>query len=178
MLTDARLHRPVWLATGAAWAVSSVLSLALPTATPPAPMAPVAALVYSIAWLLLAWSVVLLSRLADARRTHLAGLAIGLAAAVTGVANLVVNVLGVPGLSEWYLYGILIATVLLVPFAYLFARERLLRLTVFSLALFLAIGFVPPALAGLVALLLFGALALRTAWFETRGESPSAEPAT
>ena len=178
MLTDARLHRPVWLATGVAWAASALLSLAQPPVTPPAPMSPVAALVYSVAWLLLAWSVVLVSRLADARRTHAAGLAIAIAAAVTALANLAVNVLGVPGLSDWYVYGILIATVLLVPFAYLFARERLLRLTLFSLALFLAIGFVPPVFGGLIVLVLFGALALRTAWFEARGPSPAAEAGT
>ncbi len=144
--------------------------------TPLLDLRPVTALAYSVAWLLFAASIVLVSRLAEARRTHVAGMAIALAAAVAGGANLVVNVAGVAGLAEWYSYGILLATVLLVPFAYLFARERRLRLTAFALGLFLAIGFAPPVLSGVLVLLLFGALALRMAWFEARGE-PAPEPA-
>ena len=130
-----------------------------------------------MAWLLFAWSIVLVSRLADARRTHVLGAAIAVAAAITGVANLVVNVLDVQGLAEWYLYGILVATALLVPFSYLFARERLFRLVAFTLGLFLGIGFAPPVLTGVAVLVLFGALALRTEWFESRSSPPTPEPA-
>ncbi len=133
MLRDARTRRTVWLATGATWALSTLLALAQPVP---------AALAYSAAWLLFAWSIVFVSRLAAARRTHVLGAAIAMAAAITGVANLVVNVLSVQGLADWYLYGILVATVLLVPFSYLFARERLLRLVAFTLGVFLGIGFV------------------------------------
>ncbi len=104
-------------------------------------------------------------------------MAIATAAAVTGVANLVVNVLSVQGLADWYLYGILVATVLLVPFSYLFARERLLRLVAFTLGVFLGIGFVTPVLGGVIVLALFGALALRTEWFEARSTPPAPEPA-
>ncbi len=166
----------VWLATGAAWAVSALLALAQPSLTQLASVPGIAALAYSAAWLLFACSILLVSRLADARRTHVLGGAIAVAAAITGVANLVVNVLNVQGLAEWYLYGILVATVLLVPFSYLFARERLLRLVAFSLGLFLGIGFAPPVLTGVVVFFLFGALALRTEWFESRSAAPTPEP--
>lgn len=175
MLYDARTRRTVWLATGVAWAVSALLTLVQPSLTPL--VLGIAALAYSAAWLLFAGSIVLLSRLADARRAHFVGAAIALAATVTGVANLVVNVLDVQGLAEWYLYGILVATVLLVPFAYLFARERMLRLVAFTLGLFLGIGFVAPVLGGAIVLVLFGALAVRTEWFETRSAPPMPEPA-
>ena len=168
MLGDARTRRTVWLATGVAWAVSALLALAQPSLVP---------LAYSAAWLLFGWSLVLVSRLADARRTRVLGAAIALAAAITGVANLVVNVFSIPGLADWYLYGILVATVLLVPFAYLFARERMLRLVAFTFGLFLGIGFVPPVLGGVIVLALFGALALRTEWFEARSTPPTPEPA-
>ena len=178
MLTDPRTARLVWLATGITWAVSALLPLAQALVTPLLDLRPVTALVYSVAWLLFAASSVLVSRIAEARRAHLVGMAIAIAAVVTGGANLVVNVAGVAGLAEWYSYGILIATVLLVPFAYLFARERLLRLTAFTLGLFVAIGFTPPVLGGVLVALLFGALALRTAWFESRGAPTSPEPAT
>lgn len=177
MLGDLRTRRWVWVATGVASALSSLVPLGQALVTPLVDLRPLTALVYSAAWLLLGWSSVLLSRLAAARRTHIAGLALAVAASVTSIANLAVNVAGVTGIAEWYSYGILVATVLLVPFAYLFARERLLRLTAFTLGLFLGIGFAPPVLGGLVVLALFVALALRTAWFESRDE-PGAPPAT
>jgi hypothetical protein len=177
MLGDLRTRRWVWVATGVAWALSSLLPLAQAFVTPLLDLRPVTALVYSLAWLLFGWSSVLVSRLAAARRTHIAGLAVAAAAGITAIANILVNVAGVAGIAEWYSYGILIATVLLVPFAYLFARERLLRLTAFTLGTFLGIGFAPPVLGGLVVLALFLALALRTAWFESRDE-PGAPPAT
>jgi hypothetical protein len=177
MLEDARTRRWVWIATGVAWALSALIPLAQAAVSPLTDLRPLTAVAYSVAWLLFAGSAVLLGRLAEDRRAHLAGIAIGVAAAVTGLANLVVNVAGVAGLAEWYSYGILLATVLLVPFSYLFARERLLRLTALTLGVFLAIGFAPPVLGGVLVLLLFAALALRTPWFESRGEPAVAERA-
>jgi hypothetical protein len=177
MLGNVRTRRWVWAATGVAWALSSLLPLAQAFATPLLDLRPVTALVYSVGWLLFGWSSVLASRLAAARRTQAVGGAVAVAAGVTAIANLAVNVAGVTGIAEWYSYGILIATVLLVPFAYLFARERLLRLTAFTLGVFLGIGFAPPVLGGVVVLALFVALALRTAWFASR-DDPGAPPAT
>ena len=176
--TLAGMPKVVWLATGVAWAASSLLLLASPTYWEPATILDWAAvLAYTVAWLLLAPSVVLVSRLAEARRAHLVGAAIAVAAVVAGIANIVEDGLGVAGASEWYVYGILIATVLLVPFAYLFARERALRLAAFALALFIGIGFTAAGIGGLVVLVLFGALALRTEWFQSRSAPPMPEPA-
>jgi hypothetical protein len=178
MLGDPRLPRTLWLATGVAWAASSLILLARPTYWDPRTILDWAAVIaYTVAWLLLAPSIVLVSRLAEARRAHFLGTAIALAAVVAGVANIIEDGLGVAGASEWYVYGILIATVLLVPLAYLFARERALRLTGFCLALFLGIGFAAAGIGGLIILVLFGALALRTEWFESRSAPSAPEPA-
>src|SRR5688500_2924367 len=108
------MPRRVWLATGLAWAASSVILLAGPLYRDPQAIVGWAAVIaYSAAWLLLAPSIVLASRLATARRAHLLGMGIGAAAAVTGIANLVAVGFGVSGAGTWYLYATVVATVLL-----------------------------------------------------------------
>jgi hypothetical protein len=173
----------VWLATGVAWAASSLILLARPTYWDPVTLLDWAAvIVHTLAWLLFAPSIVLVSRLAAARRAHLLGIAIASAALVTGIANLVEDGLRLAAANTWYLYGILVATVLLVPFAYMFARERATRLAAFSVLLFLGIGFTAAGIGGVIVLLLFGALALRTEWFQPSvpleaPSTPAARPA-
>ncbi len=163
------MPRILWLATAVAWALSSLSLLVAPVSSDPATVVgwlPV--LAYATAWLLSAASLAMLSRLAEARRARAVGAAIAVAAGVTGVATVLANGFAVAGASEWYGFGIVIATALLVPLAYLFARERAMRLTAFCLGLFLAIGFTPPAIGGLVAFALFVALGLRPEWFTAR----------
>ncbi len=169
MPNDAPHARLIWLATGAAWGASSLSLLVAPVSADPGAIVgllPVVA--YAVAWLLFAPSIVLVSRLAEARRAHLVGSAIAVAAAIAGSATVLANVFGVAGAAEWYGVGIVIATALLVPLAYLFAREGTVRVTAFALALFVAVGFIPAAIGGLVTFLLFVALGLMTGWFTAR----------
>ncbi len=176
-------QRAVWIATAIAWAASSAILLVAPAAPAvPAEAATSAGLpavlAYSVAWLLFAPSIVLVSRLAAGRLVRFVGLAIGATAVVTG-SPIWSSGFGVAGVSVWYAYGILVATMLLVPFAYAFARARENRLAAFCIALFLGIGFTAAGIGGLIALALFGALALRSAWFLQSSSlaSPLAAPA-
>ena len=119
------------------------------------------------AWLLLAPAIVLASRLVPSRGARVLGAAIALGATVAGVANLL-GAFGLDGAPTWYVDGILLATILLVPLAYLFARDRSNQLSIVALLLVLGLGLTAGGIGGLLVAAAFGALAARTAWFLPR----------
>ena len=168
--------RVVWLATGVAWALSSASLLASPTYwNPSTALDWLAVLSYTLAWLLLAPALVLATRLTPSRSTRLVGFVLAGAAAATGLANFAENGLGLEAANELYVTGILIATILLVPLAYLFARDRSNWLAIVAIVLFLGIGFASGWLTGLLVLAAFVALAVRTDAFLPRRPAPAPE---
>jgi len=161
--------RTVWLATGAAWALSSAILLAGPAYWDPATVLDwVAVLAYTAAWLLFGPAIVLASRLVPSRSARFVALLLAVAAAVTGVANVVEDGLGVAAAGTLYVTAILVATMLLVPLAYLFARDRSNALAILALVLFVGIGFTSGGGGGPLVLAAFVVLALRTQWFLPR----------
>jgi hypothetical protein len=163
------MPRRVWVATALTWAASSLLLLAGPAYWAPASLLDWAAvLAYTAAWLLFAPAIVLASRIVPSRVSHIGAAVIAIAAVVTGVANLAADALQLDSASAWYVDGILAATILLVPLAYLFARDRSNGLAVFTLVLFLGIGLTAGGLGGLLVAAAFGALAYREDWFLPR----------
>ena len=161
--------RTVWLATGIAWGVSAAIFLANPTSLDLVTVLDWAGLLaYTVAWLLFAPAIVLATRLVPSRSARFVGLAVAIAAAVTGLANLAEAGLRIEAANAWYTSGILVATILLVPLSYLFARDRSNPLALLAILLFLGIGFTSNGFGGLLVLVAFGALALRTSWFEPR----------
>ena len=172
--SDPSTARAFWLGTGVAWAGTSALLLAQPTYWEPVTFLDYAAVVaYAAAWMLLAPSAILIGRLAGGGATRALSLAIAGAALVAGAANLAEDGLRLEVARDAYVAGVLLATALLVPFAYLFARARANRLAALLLVLFVGVGFTAAGVGGLIVLLVFGALALRSEWF-----LPEATPRT
>jgi hypothetical protein len=163
------MPRKVWIATAIAWAVSSLLLLAGPTYWAPASFLDWASvLAYTVAWLLFAPAIVLASRIVPSRVSRIAAAVVAAAALVTGLSNLLADAFQLADASTWYIDGILVATILLVPLSYLFARDRSNRLAVLTLVLFLGIGFTAGGVGGLLVAAAFAALAYREDWFLPR----------
>jgi hypothetical protein len=162
------MARRVWIAAAAAWAISSGLMLAGAYWAPSSLLDGAAVLAYTAAWLLLAPAVFLATRLVPSRTAQILGGAIAIGAIVAGAANLVASLTSTEGVTAWYADGILLATILLVPLSYLFAKDRSNRLAVFALVLFIGLGFTAGGISGLLVAGAFGALAYRTAWFYPR----------
>ena len=162
------MPRMVWISTAIAWALSALLVVAGGSGTPSALLAWVAVLASAAGWLLLGPAVILATRLVSSRAARALGLAIAVGAVVAGLASLVGSVAGSSGVATWYVDGILLATILLVPLAYLFARDRANLLAIATLALFLGVGFIAGGLGGLLVAASFGALAARPDRFRPR----------
>ncbi|HEX3265113.1 MAG TPA: hypothetical protein VHR16_05540 [Candidatus Limnocylindrales bacterium] len=162
------MPRLVWLATAIAWAVSSALLLARGATSSAALLDWAADIAYTAAWLLFAPAMILATRLVPSQTARWLGAAIGAGAVVAGIASLMRRLASVDGISTWYVDGILLATILLVPLAYLFARDRSNQLSVVALALFLGVGFIAGAVGGVLVAVAFAALAYRPAWFHPR----------
>lgn len=134
--------RAAWLLAGIAWAVRSLLEFARPNYYDPVNMLDWAAVLsFSLAWLLSAAAVLLLSRDVGTRSVRAIGLLFAIAAVVAGVANLAEDALrqswgGVP-----YIVGFLGAWLSLIP-------------------LTIAIWLSPARRAALLPLALFGSIAL------------------
>jgi hypothetical protein len=164
----ARMSRMVWMATAVAWASTSALLFAGAYWAPTSLLDWAAVAAYTAAWLLLAPAVVLASRLVPSRAARIVGGVIAIGAIVAGVANLLGNVASLDEAATWYADGILLATILLVPLSYLFARDRSNALAILTLALFLGLGFTAGGIGGLLVAASFGTLAYRTASFHPR----------
>jgi hypothetical protein len=163
------MSRSIWIATAAAWAVSSLLLLASPTYWAPATVVDWAAvLAYTVAWLLFAPAIIVATRLVPSRVARIVGTFVAVGAVLAGFANLAGALTQVEAASTWLVDGILLATILLVPLAYLFARDRSNRLAVVALVLFLGIGFTAGGAGGLLVAVAFAALAYREDWFLPR----------
>lgn len=160
--------RFIWVATAGSWALASALLLAARSGAPPGLLDAAATLAYIAGWLLLAPAIILATRLVPAPAARVLGTAIAAGAILAGVANLLGSVASVDGLSTWYVDGIVLATILLVPLAYLFARARSNALAVVALAVFLGVGFVAGPVGWLLVAAAFAALAYRPAWFRPR----------
>lgn len=163
------MSRRIWIATAATWAASSILLLASPTYWAPATLLDWAAVVaYTAAWLLFAPAMILATRLVPSRLARIVGVFVAAGAVLAAFANLGGALTQVDAASTWLVDGILLSTILLVPLAYLFARDRSNRLAVVALVLFLGIGFTAGGAGGLLVAIAFGALAYRADWFLPR----------
>lgn len=168
--------RVIWLATGIAWASRSLMSLADPDYWDPVSTLDWSAVwLYSIAWLLMAPSVLLMARLAPTRLVLTCAAIVAAAAVVAGAANALEDGLGMRSLGSAYVVGVMVAWLGLVPLAVAFGLARAPRLA--GLCVVLVVGIPLINTGGSVLILVgLGALAIRPAWFSTPGATPSLEP--
>jgi hypothetical protein len=154
-------HAALWLLTGVAWAVSSLIQLAKPAYWEPVtPLDWVAVISYSVAWLTLAPSIVLVGRLVRSARVAVCSLVVAGGAVATGVANAVEDGLGVPGWGAIYVTAVLIATIAMVALAIAFASVGAGRLAAWCVGLVVALFLVVVG-GGVGVFVLFALLVLR-----------------
>jgi hypothetical protein len=167
------LSRAIWLATGIAWAVRSLMGLADPDY-----MDPVTALdwssvwLYSAAWLLMAPSVLLIGRLAPTRPVLACASIVAIGAVLAGVANALEDGFEMGSLGTAYVVGVLVAWLGFVPLAVAFGLAHAPRLAGLCVVLVVGIPLINTGGSVLV-LIALGALAIRPAWFATPGPTPA-----
>lgn len=172
------LSRAVWLVTGLAWASRSLMALADPDYWEPASALDWSAVwLFSIALVLLAPSVLLMARLAPTRLVVTCATIVAIGAVSGGVANALEDGLGMPSLGTLYVVGVMVAWLGLVPLAVAFGLAHATRLA--GLCVVLGVGILLINAGGSVLVLIaLGSLAIRPAWFATRGPTlaPAIEP--
>ncbi len=168
--------RVIWLATGIAWAVRSLLEYAHPDYWDPVTALDWAAIwLFSAALLLLAPAVLLMSRLAPHPPVTAVARVVAAGAVVAGVANGLEDGLGVNWLGIFYVAGILVAGLALLPLAVAFRRAGSVRLGWLTAALFL--GILTFTLGGgLIVLVAFASLAVAPQWFAQPSSTSLADP--
>ena len=131
------LSRVVWLLTGLAWATRSAMEFASPDYSDPVTVLDWASIwVYSVAWLLLAPSVLLIARLAPTRSVVVVSLIASIGAIIAGSANAVEDGLGVSSMGTWYVIGFMTGWLALPVLAVALARAHRVRLAGLVLAVF------------------------------------------
>lgn len=157
--------RWIWLLTGIAWGSRAMIGLAQPQYADAITLIDKAAVwSYSVAWLLLAPSVVLLARLTSARGAIVISVVCAVAAIVAGSANGLEDGLGLRPFGIAYVAGVLVAWLCLPALAVACARAGWSRLAPLCVGLFVGILFVSSG-GGLIVLGCLGAIALAPAWF-------------
>ncbi len=157
--------RWIWLLTGVAWGSRALIGLAQPQYTDPVALLDWAAVwSYSLAWLLLAPSVLLLAQLTSARSAIVISLVCAGAAVVAGIANGLEDGLGFRQFGIPYVAGVLVAGFGLLALAAACARAGWSRLAALCVGLFVGILFISFG-GGLIVLGCLAAIALVPAWF-------------
>jgi hypothetical protein len=157
--------RIVWLATGLAWAASSLVQLAGPRYWDAATALDYLAVYsFSAAWILLAASALTLGRVVPRRAVVLAGAVVAVAAFLAGTANLVEDGFGLKAWGTLYVIGALGAWLALLPLAFVLWRGGPVALAVAPALTFLGFAAFPIG-GGLLVLVGWGAPAIRSASF-------------
>ena len=170
------MSRLVGLLTGVAWAIRALIGFAEPAYYHPVtPLDWAAVWLFSVALLLLAPAVILLSRIPSARSTRTIGWVIAAGAVMAGVANALEDGFGYRAFGTVYVNGILAAGISIIALAVALRRARYSRLARLTLGLF--IGFVLlSAGGGLLVLGVLGALALAPDRFDRPDPIEAADP--
>lgn len=164
------LSRLVWVLTGLAWATRSAMEFASPDYWDPVTALDWASIwVYSIAWLLLAPSVLLIARLVATRSVVLVAVIASIGAVMAGSANAVEDGLGVSSMGTWYVIGFMTGWLALPVLAVTLARAHRVRLAGLVLAIFGGILLFNLG-GGLIVLGALGSLAIVPDWWTWRDE--------
>ena len=108
--------RVVWLITGVVWAVSGLVLLTdVEYWDPVTSLDYVAVWSYSLGWLGLAVSILLLAGLVASRPVAIVAVVVALGAAAAGIANGIEDGLGMKALGTLYVIGVLVAAFGLLP---------------------------------------------------------------
>jgi hypothetical protein len=167
------LARVIWLATGIAWACRSLMSLADPDYLDPMTALDWGSVwLYSVAWLLMAPSVLLMGRLVPTRPILGCAAIVAIGAVLAGTANALEDGFGMGSLGTAYVVGVLLAWLGFVPLAVAFGLARALRLAGLCVVLVVAIPLINTG-GSILVLIALGALAMRPAWFATPGPTPA-----
>lgn len=162
--------RLAWLLAGLAWAGRSLLEFARPDYYEPVTLGDwLAVASFSMAWLLSAIAVLLLSREVGYRVVRILGWVFAIAAIVTGLANAVEDALGQSWGGMPYVVGFFIAWLTLVPLAVVIWRAGSRRMAILPVALFASIALFNSG-GGLIILAVAMAFAVAPHWFRS-GES-------
>jgi hypothetical protein len=133
--------RIVWLFSGLAWAARSLLELARPNYYEPTTLLDWSAVAtYSLAWLLSAAAVLLLTRDSGSAGVRTIGIIFMIAAIVAGLSNAIEDALDLAWGGLPYIAGFLIAWLSLVPMAVLMWRAGDRRGAALPLALFASVA--------------------------------------
>ncbi len=160
------LARLVWLLTGAVWAVRSLMEFGSPDYWEPVtPFDWAAVWLYSIAWLLMAPSLLSIGRSASSRRAMAVAVVASIGALIAGGANALEDGFGISSMGAWYVLGFFTAWLALLPLAITIYRVGRSRLAALTVALFAGI-ILMNAGGGLVVLAALGSLALMPEWYQ------------
>ena len=162
------MSRVIWVTTGIAWAVRSVMEFAHPDYWDPVTALDWSSIwLYSAAWLLFAPSVLLLSRLASSRQVTTVAVVVAIGAGAAGGANAIEDGFGVQALGTLYVVGFMTAWIGLLPLAYRLHKAGQIRLAGLSSLLFVGIVLLPLG-GGLLILAGLGSLAIAPGWYGQR----------
>lgn len=174
------LSRIVWLLTGLAWATRSTMEFASPDYWEPVTTLDWASIwLYSIAWLLMAPSVLLIARLAPTRSVVVVAVIASIGAVMAGGANAVEDGLGVSSMGTWYVIGFMAGWLALPVLALALVRAHRVRLAGLVLAVFGGIVLLNIG-GGLIVLGALGSIAIVPDWYTRRSvpvEATVPEPA-
>jgi hypothetical protein len=171
------LARFVWLLTGAVWALRSLMEFGSPDYWDPITAFDWTAVwLYSIAWLLMAPSLLLIGRSGMSRPVMVAAAVASVGCVFAGGANALEDGFGFSSMGTWYVIGFFLAWLALLPLATLFYRAGRLRLAALVVALFAGIILLNAG-GGLIVLAALGSLAVMPDWYEHR-TTPTAQPVT
>ena len=161
------MARLIWSSTAIAWAVASLAFMAGATYWEPvAPLDWTAVIAYTVALVLLGLALVFVGLLVPSRKVRITAVIAAIPPIVTGLANLVEDGFDVDALGSVYVTGSLLTVAGLVVLAAALLVARAPRLAALCLLVIVGLFFVVAG-GGLVLLVLFTALAARTAWFRS-----------
>ena len=168
--------RVVWLLTGVTWAARSVLEFAHPDYWDPVTLIDWTAIwLFSAALLLTAPAMLLMSRLAPHPPVTAVARVVAAGAIVAGVANGLEDGLDVSSMGIFYVTGILVAGLALMPLAVAFRRTESVRLGWLTAALLL--GILTFTLGGgLIVFVAFAVMAMAPGWFTEPSPTSLAYP--
>lgn len=167
------VSRIVWVVTGAVWAARSLLEFAHPDYWKPVTALDWSAVwLFSVCWLLLAPSMLLLGRLASSRRVMTVAAVVATGALLAGGANAIEDGFGVKALGTLYVIGSLTAWLGLLPLAAMLQQARYSRLTRLVVALSLG-SMLFTVGGGVIVLVAFGSLAVAPRWFTRQNPEPT-----
>jgi hypothetical protein len=157
--------RLAWSLAGLAWAGRSLLEFARPDYQEPVTLLDwLAVASFSIAWLLSAIAVILLSGDVGDRTVRIVGRVFAIAAAIAGLANVAEDALGQSWAGMPYVVGFLVAWLTLIPLGVAIWRTGWRRMAILPVTLFASIALFNSG-GGLIILVAAAAFAVAPHWF-------------